>query len=177
MKRFALTLSLAVFALGCGQSGGGPTIDAIQFGDKKSGSEVFDGMMELFGQTLRVERHVEVDAAGNYIKHGPAVAYYENGQKAGEMSFQHDKPHGKTLAWFESGKKKLQGQSTEGLATGVWSEWYENSQKQTEGEYIEGERHGHWSFWEPSGQLIEVVEYRGGKKIGVVEKPTLGVKR
>jgi hypothetical protein len=175
MKRF--TFLAALLLAGCGQQGAGTPLGTILGHSSDKQTETFDGLMELFGQTLRVERQVILDAEGNYIKHGPAVAWYENGQKAGEMTFQHDKPSGKTLAWFESGKKKLHGQSTDGLATGVWTEWYENGQKESEGEYVEGERHGQWSFWEPEGKLIEVVEYRGGKKIGVVERPASAVSR
>ena len=176
MKRIACLMLL--LAAGCGRQASAPALGTIHFGEKSNGGvEVFDGMMELFGQTLRVEREATLDPAGNYVKNGRAVAWYESGQKAGEMSFHQDKAHGKTLAWFESGKKKLHGQSVEGLATGIWTEWYENGEKQTEGEYVEGERHGQWSFWEPSGRLIEVVEYRSGKKIGVVERPSFGVTR
>jgi hypothetical protein len=168
MKRLALA-SCLLAAIGCGKVGlPGAGHHASAEG---AATEEFEGKIDLFGQHLRARREVKLDTDGNYVKHGKAVAWYENGQKAGEMAFVNDKPHGTTHAWYESGKKKWVGESKDGLAVGVWTEWYENGQKQAEGAYMEGERHGNWTFWEQDGQIVEVVEYRGGKKINVVERP------
>lgn len=171
MKRLVLAGCL-LLAVGCGKMG----LSGNQAADGTAAEE-FEGQVDLFGQHLRARRQVKLDADGNYVKHGKAVAWYENGQKAGEMAFQNDKPHGKTHAWYETGKKKWVGESKDGLAVGTWTEWHENGQKQAEGDYLEGERHGDWTFWEQTGEVIEIVQYRGGKKIGVVERPASRVTR
>jgi antitoxin component YwqK of YwqJK toxin-antitoxin module len=183
MKR-AIAFVVVMVASGCGQNGIKlPDLHRVGHASSetceacKGGVEEFDGVVELFDEPMRAKRQVVLDEHGNYLKHGKAVAYYENGQKAGEMSFKHDKPDGTTMTWFESGKKKMKGQSTDGIATGVWVEWYENGQMESQGEYVEGERHGQWKFWKPDGELLEAVEYRGGRKIGVVENPSTSVTR
>jgi antitoxin component YwqK of YwqJK toxin-antitoxin module len=139
--------------------------------DKPGAVEEFVGVVDLFDAPLKARRQMILNENGDWVKQGKATAYYENGQKAGEMAFKNDKPDGKTLAWFESGKKKMQGQSVDGVACGTWTEWYENGQVESKGDYVEGERHGNWQFWKPDGEMLETVEYRGGKKIGVVENP------
>lgn len=131
--------------------------------------EEFEGTVDLFGKKVRARRQVMLDADGNYVKQGRSIAWYENGQKAGQMWYENDKPNGPEYSWHENGKKKMHGQSTGGLATGRWTEWYDNGQKQSEGEYVDGERHGLWTFWGPSGQVVENVEYRYGKKVSVAE--------
>lgn len=169
MKR-AWMLGCVVLLAGCGPMGTSNTTVVGRLSNDPN-IEEFEGTIELFGTRVKARRQVKLDADGNYVKHGKAVAWYENGQKAGEMWFQDDKPHGKELSWHENGMKRLQGESKDGLATGHWVEWYNNGQKQSEGDYLDGERHGTWTFWEPTGRMIETVEYRGGRKVGIAQKP------
>jgi hypothetical protein len=169
MKRMALW-AVVLLAAGCDQMGQSPT-GGRGLGQAAGGVEEFDGTVELQGKSVRSCRQVILDAEGNYVKHGKSVAYYENGQKAGEMWYQQDKPNGPEFSWHENGKKKMRGQSAGGLATGKWTEWYDNGQKQSEGEYASGERNGVWTFWEPSGSVKEAVEYRMGQKMSVAENP------
>ena len=169
MKR-ACMLSLVLVLAGCGQMTPSNTT-AVGKLSTDVAIEEFEGNVELFGNRLRARRQVKLDAESNYINHGKAVAWYDNGQKAGEMTFQEGLPNGKQVSWHSNGKKRLFGQSQDGLATGRWIEWYDNGQKQSEGDYLEGERSGMWSFWEPTGSLIETVEYRGGRKLGVAQSP------
>ena len=170
MKRFAL-LGVVLLVVGCNQSTSGGGRQG-RLGQSEGGLEEFEGTVELGGKKLQSCRQVILDADGNYIKHGKSVAYYENGQKAGEMWYQQDKPNGPEFSWHENGKKKMHGQSTGGMATGTWTEWYDNGQKQSEGQYTNGERNGMWTFWEPSGSIREVVEYRFGQKVSVAENPS-----
>ena len=137
------------------------------------GTEEFEGLVDLFGKKVRARRQVRLDGEGNYIKNGKLIAWYENGQKAGEMWYQQDKPTGPEYSWHENGKKKMLGQSKDGLAGGKWIEWYDNGQKYSEGDYLDGERHGLWTFWEPSGQVKETVEYRFGQKVSVGDSDSL----
>jgi hypothetical protein len=170
MKR-AMIVCLLFAAAGCGKDGFHVSDLKLPGHSNEPACEEFEGVIELFDEPLKTRRQVKLDAAGNYVHHGKAIAWYENGQKAGEMTFKNDKPDGKTFAWYTSGKKKMHGQSADGMATGVWTEWHESGAKKSEGQYLEGERHGQWSFFDDGGEVIELVEYRGGKRIGVVENP------
>lgn len=170
MKRIVL-FGVVLAACGCGKVG--DRVQALMHKDGSTAavdtSEEFEGTIELFGKKVRARRQVKLDGEGNYIKHGKLLAWYENGQKAGEMWYENDKPNGPELSWHENGKKKMLGQSRDGLASGKWIEWHENGQKLSEGEYVDGERQGQWTFWNAQGQVQEAVEYRLGKKISVIE--------
>jgi hypothetical protein len=180
MKRMAF-LGLLLAACGCGKVG--DRVQSLVGRDHQSpdaaataaadGTEEFEGMVDLFGKRVRARRQVRLDGEGNYIKHGKLIAWYENGQKAGEMWYENDKPSGPELSWHENGKKKMLGQSKDGLASGKWIEWYDNGQKHSEGEYLDGERQGAWTFWEPGGQVQEAAEYRLGKKVNLGETDSL----
>ena len=178
MKRVTL-LGFVLLAAGCDKISESLPAGALGGHHQKQGQtaqageagEEFEGTIELSGKKVRACRQVMLDADGDYVKHGKSVAYYENGQKAGEMWYQQDKPTGPEYSWHENGKKKMHGQSKDGLATGKWTEWYDNGQKQSEGEYFNGERHGQWTFWESSGQVKEAIEYRFGQKVSVAENP------
>ncbi len=169
--KWTIWTTVVLVAVGCGQMGNWPLGGDHRHERADNAPEEFEGKLEMFGKLVRVRRQVRLDTDGNYVKHGSAIAWYESGQKAGEMTYFDDKPHGIERCWFENGKKKLYGQSQDGLAAGKWVEWYENGQKMSEGEYAEGERNGLWTFWEPSGQVKETVEYRFGKKVGVAMNP------
>jgi len=181
MKRIVF-LGVVLAACGCGKIGDrisslsgnghhGPEAGAAD------GTEEFEGLVDLFGKKVRARRAVKLDGEGNYVKHGKLIAWYDNGQKAGEMWYENDKPSGPELSWYENGKKKMLGQSKDGLAAGKWIEWYDNGQKHSEGEYADGERQGQWTFWEPDGQVQEAIEYRLGKKISVAEANDTNVSR
>jgi hypothetical protein len=179
MKRMAI-LGIMLVACGCGKIGDRISGLAGHHGPEASaadGTEEFEGLVDLFGKKVRARRQVKLDGEGNYVKQGKLVAWYENGQKAGELWYENDKPSGPELSWFENGKKKMLGQSKDGLAAGKWIEWYDNGQKHSEGEYIDGERQGQWTFWEPDGQVQEALEYRAGKKVSVAESTDTNVSR
>src|ERR1700757_3117188 len=117
MRRIAL-LGVVLLAAGCNKMN--DSLQAMAGGHQRQQgqsavaagqeAEVFDGSVELFGKKVRARRQVALDADGNYIKHGKSVAYYENGQKAGEMWYELDKPNGPEYSWHENGKKKMHGQ-------------------------------------------------------------------
>lgn len=141
--------------------------------DNLDGPEVieeFEGVVELFGHKLRARREVKLDREGNYVRHGKAVAWYESGQKAGEMWFAEDKPHGKQHIWYESGRRKLHGEWKEGLAHGEWIEWYENGTKKSEGHFLAGMKDGHWSYWNENGQLVDHQQFDKGHEISVADR-------
>lgn len=177
MKRWAV-LSLAVCALGCDQSrpsaataGKARSVSNMQVAAGDSGVEEFEGVVELFGQTLKARRQVILTADGDYVKHGGAVAWYESGQKAGEMFFEHGKPHGEQLVWHENGRKKARGEWEHGLASGKWTEWDEHGRLISEGQMVSGAKHGPWYLWDAESDRSEEIEYRQGKPYSVGQAP------
>jgi antitoxin component YwqK of YwqJK toxin-antitoxin module len=184
MRYFAL-FGFILAAAGCGKMGDAvpAVINAAHHHEPAAATsaagetEEFEGIVQLFGNEVRARRQVKLDADGNYVKHGRAVAWYENGQKAGEMWYVDDQPDGSERSWHENGKKKMVGQSQQGLADGKWIEWHDNGQKLSEGEYVDGEREGMWMFWAANGELQETIEYRLGKKISVAKNTAAGTTR
>lgn len=139
--------------------------------------EEFEGMVELFGRKLKARRQVRLNSNGDYIRHGIAFAWYESGQKAGEMAFKDDLPHGKQHIWHENGRKKLHGEWMNGLAHGTWLEWYENGQKKSEGSFLNGEKHGTWSYWDENGVAAGVAQFDRGQEVSVADHYSRGVTR
>jgi hypothetical protein len=123
----------------------------------------FEGEIELFGMRLKARRAVRLNEFGDWVKDGPAVAWYPSGQLAGEMEFVDDLPHGMQRVWHPNGKKKLLGQWNEGFAAGRWTEWHENGRKSADGLYAGGLEEGVWSRWDERGTLVEQVEFRAGQ--------------
>jgi len=164
--------------LGCGQSQPAATSTGntrssanAQLGAADGGVEEFEGMVELFGQTLKARRQVILTSDGDYVKHGRAVSWYESGQKAGEMFFEHGKPHGEQLVWHENGRKKARGQWEHGLASGKWTEWDEDGRLILEGPMVAGQKHGPWYLWDAESGRPQEIEYRQGKPYSVGQAP------
>ena len=179
MRRVMIWLALLVapYAVGCGEAGltfdgstRKPRLEHVTMRPDATTPvagdvEVFEGKIELFGAVLRARREVKLNEHGNYVKHGHAMAWYESGQKAGEMWFENDLPNGPIRIWHENGFKRQRGQSKNGLAYGRWNEWYDNGGKQSDGEYLNGERQGVWTFWDEQGRMVASDEYRQGERI------------
>jgi hypothetical protein len=174
MSRFAIFLVL-VGTFGCGIND--RPVDATANSSSTGAAtttvageavEEFEGVVELFGRKLRARRQVKLDEEGNYVNHGQAVAWYETGQKAGEMAFHDGRPQGEQRLWHENGKKKLTGRWEDGQAVGQWTEWYENGQMMSEGSFVDGQKHGVWRFFNDDGGLREEVPFDHGARGPVV---------
>jgi hypothetical protein len=177
MKRWAM-LGLVVCAVGCNQSQ--PTTPHVVGSTRagvnaplapNSGIEEFEGQVELFGQTLLARRQVVLTPDGDYVKHGRAVAWYESGQKAGEMFFEQGKPHGTQLVWHENGRKKARGLWQSGLASGKWTEWDDTGRVISEGQMVSGQKHGAWYEWDADANRAQETEYKNGKPFSVGQAP------
>lgn len=190
----ASSLALALFVCGCEQdepmsraaASAGSAVKAATYeimtsqeasASKAAAPEEFEGVVELFGQRLKARRQVKLDAVGNYVNHGQAVAWYESGQKAGTMQFREGVPNGAQKVWHPSGRKKLHGQWEDGVAIGQWTEWHDTGHKMSEGVYVSGQKHGTWRFWNDAGRLDELVEYDHGQEVPVAGRPRTGAVR
>lgn len=172
--KYLMCSGVLLMAVGCGKSEFSKEANATQYsqtaiqGGRVAGTvEEFEGVVELFGKELRARRQVALDEEGNYVKHGWATAWYETGQKAGEMAFHYGKPHGAQKVWHENGKKKLHSQWENGMAQGKWTEWYDNGQIKSSGTFADGKMDGSWKYWDTDGQVTDEVQYRAGEKVSV----------
>jgi hypothetical protein len=146
--------------------------DAPADGSSQEEIEVFEGVVELFGRRLRARREMRLTEDGDYIKHGLAVAWYESGQKAGEMWFRDGAPEGPQRVWHENGRKKAVGEWKAGVAVGRWSEWHDNGVLASDGTMVDGERHGAWVFWGTDGRKRETVEFVRGRQVAAKRAAT-----
>jgi antitoxin component YwqK of YwqJK toxin-antitoxin module len=73
---------------------------------------------------------------------------------------------GRWTAWYPNGQKKLQGSYQDGEADGRFTWWHPNGQKMAEGEYQSGKRHGPWRFWHSNGHKHLLGDYEYGQAEG-----------
>ncbi|MCX7668405.1 MAG: PKD domain-containing protein, partial [Atribacterota bacterium] len=104
-----------------------------------------------------------VDKEGRRIKHGFETAFYANGKKKVEGSYEHGKKEGIWISYYESGNIGQTGSYHHDLKEGTWTIYYRNSQKESEGPYSKDQREGKWVKWLPDGKKFAEMEYRDGK--------------
>ena len=69
---------------------------------------------------------------------GKTVRKHENGQMAGEATFEDGKPEGKMTAWYENGQMAGEATFKDGQPEGKMTTWYENGQMRSETTYKDG---------------------------------------
>ena len=89
---------------------------------------------------FRFARYMSADGM-QWVRHGPFVAYHEDGEIASE------------------------GQYVDGLEQGEWHDYHDNGQLAAKGCYIDGKEHGYWQFWAPDGTEEDPVEYDHGEEV------------
>jgi antitoxin component YwqK of YwqJK toxin-antitoxin module len=96
---------------------------------------------------------------GNDQRHGPFLAWHQNGQKKLEGRYEDDRPTGKFVWWYENGQKAIEGEYTDGRQTGTWVWWHDNGQKALQGDYQAGAEIGKWTWWKPDGQVSNAMHF------------------
>jgi len=113
-----------------------------------------------------VTRHAGGQVAESYTlidgqKHGPAVAYYESGQKQSEGIFEHGMLKGKWTGYYESGQVQSTGEAYASylansigspLRTGQWTDYHANGRVSQQGGWVENRLHGPAVAYYESGQ-------------------------
>ncbi len=95
---------------------------------------------------------------------GSGIAYYGNGQKKHQETFNHGLGHGTWCYWYEDGKKAQEIRYLDNQFDGIETEWFENGQKKMEVTWSAGVLHGLWISWYQNGQKEGEVVYHKGKK-------------
>jgi antitoxin component YwqK of YwqJK toxin-antitoxin module len=93
------------------------------------------------------------EARGQDEKHGPFLAWHENGQTARQGEFRYDLPVGKFQYWYANGQKQMDGSYVDGRPDGPWIWWHENGLKSIAGAYTDGAPSGLWQWWKATGKL------------------------
>lgn len=106
------------------------------------------------------------DEDGEFVRHGFATVWYENGQKKSEQQFVDDEPHGPRTTWYIEGRKWTEAHYVRGLEDGTWRAWFPDGTPQTEWTMERGVWHGVYAEWHPNGKKRMEVEFVKGKRQG-----------
>ena len=111
--------------------------------------------------------------SGRDEKHGPATAWYANGQRQVEGAYEQDVPLGRFIWWHENGQKALEGSFDDGKQDGPWSWWYPSGQKSIEGYYVSGAPTGRWTWWKEDGKVAQSADLSSSNSIVIAPPQTL----
>jgi antitoxin component YwqK of YwqJK toxin-antitoxin module len=100
--------------------------------------------------------------AGELIKDGKSIWFYNNGGKKLECIYQNGVLAGKSTSWYENGNKKGESIYKNGFKCGRSISWYENGTIKQITPYDNEKIDGIDSCWYPNGQIHWVVNYRSG---------------
>lgn len=109
----------------------------------------FDWLTLQWTQTV-VDEHPQEQRCGRW------TAWYENGQKKVQGSYEEGEPEGRFTWWHANGLKMAEGEYIAGKRHGLWRWWHSNGHKQIEGEYEYGEPLGGWVAWTADGKTAAV---------------------
>ena len=122
-----------------------------------------DSKLELDGEDswwdAEPAQYVE---SGERFQHGPAFAWYPNGQRKMAGQYREDVRVGSFLWWHDNGQRALAGRYEDGLKTGTWIWWHENGMKSIEGIYDSDQTVGEWTWWDEQGQVANREDYGDG---------------
>ena len=165
-----------VFIFGCFALGGcaGPKDgDGVGVSDSQrhSASIADDGPVEIREErypdgTVSLRTEGRLDREGNFIEHGVATLFWENGQKKTEINYVHGIMHGPRTSWYQSGQIWSQGQYVNGKEHGTWTGWFQDGRKSQETNFDHGAWHGMKIKWHANGQKKMQVEWVKGKRQG-----------
>jgi len=147
-----------------------PSVKPVETGSKqekvetKPSVEVKETKWPNGNPQSRVEGKKDED--GEFIRHGLANEWYENGQKKSEQQFVDDEPDGPRATWYIEGRKWTEGRYVNGLEDGTWRTWFQDGTPQTEWTMERGVWHGVYTEWHPNGMKRMEVEFVKGKRQG-----------
>lgn len=100
-------------------------------------------------------RFAVYSAQGNEVKHGPSIAWHENGTKKSQGEYQNNQPVDKFTWWHATGQRSMEGYYQDGKPNGEWTWWHPNGQKAIQGKYQDGAPVGKWLWWKEDGRLAQ----------------------
>jgi antitoxin component YwqK of YwqJK toxin-antitoxin module len=99
---------------------------------------------------------------GTGLRHGPYLAWHDNGPIQVEGGFSDGRQDGRWRLFYANGRRLLDGEYRDGMKQGPWTFWYGNGVKKEAGAFREGREQGRWLRWFESGQPQSDGEYRDG---------------
>jgi len=104
---------------------------------------------------------------GTFTRHGPAITWHGNGEKASEGSYREGKSDGPWLYWYPTATPERQGSYALGKPEGVWTSYHPNGERASEGQMVDGKEHGRWTYWNAETLTRIEGEYILGDRDGV----------
>lgn len=98
-------------------------------------------------------RATEIFHDGEWVKHGPAVFFDEDGDESHRGEYDHGLESG---VWTERNDDGGTGRGPyrAGKRHGAWTYMHANGRLAEEGQYVDGRRDGIWKAWAPSGAAL-----------------------
>lgn len=103
---------------------------------------------------------------GKELPEGLWTHWYEDGKKAGEVSYKDGKEDGPIRMWHRNGKERMSGTMKKGEPSGTVVFSRENGNKERTENYRDGTLHGVIESWYESGQLANRHSMAAGKADG-----------
>jgi antitoxin component YwqK of YwqJK toxin-antitoxin module len=110
-------------------------------------------------------KFAEYGSEGEDLRHGPAKAWFENGNVQSEGFYDYDKKDGTFTFWYANGQVAVSGEYDNDAPVGTWVWWHENGQKAAIGKYENGALVGQWRWWNDDGKLAEKKAYDGTETV------------
>ncbi len=73
--------------------------------------------------------------------------------------------HGEFINFYAGGQVKDSCAYREGLRDGMFVSYHSNGNMQAHGYYLYGQQHGAWTMYDSAGRLLEMAEWRHGRKL------------
>lgn len=90
---------------------------------------------------------------------GSITAYYRNGNKSAELTYNESLQEGKRLLYFSNGKEYVNSTSVNGTDDGVKKVYYPSGKIMKEETYVNGSLHGLSRYYAENGSLISELNY------------------
>ncbi len=153
---------------------------ADESGEPSTDTEV---IKERFANgTVRVEREVTQDSAGNYVNHGMWKTWDERGNLVAQGEFEHGRRTGTWVRWYRgaadakllsqmpyqqfAGPFISQATFKDGQLDGAWTIYDGKQHKISQWHFVEGRRHGMSTWWFSTGRKMREIQYRDGDMDG-----------
>jgi hypothetical protein len=115
--------------------------------------------------TRRAEGYV--NAKGKTIYHGKSEVFFaDSKKKQGEEWYAVGDRHGPALAWDEDGTKKVEGQYFRGAKQGKWTTFRKDGTVVSEEMWFRGKKLGPSTLYHKNGQKARAVEYKNDRRTG-----------
>jgi antitoxin component YwqK of YwqJK toxin-antitoxin module len=128
--------------------------------------------------TVKIEREVTQDAAGNYLNHGPWKMWDDRGNLVAQGEYSYGNRTGTWIRWYRSvtetpllrlapyrdfaGPYISQATFENGQLNGFWTIYDGKTRKISQWRFVDGRRHGLSTWWHANGRKMREIEFRDG---------------